>query len=259
MPHLHLALSGDDGESREFAPPPMTEDESLALLASAEIIGTQLVPWGSNYTFAVAITAADGAERVAIYKPAAGEAPLYDFPDGTLYLREMAAYLLSRFLGWDLVPPTVVREGPHGVGSLQLFIPVPREEEESDPAFWRRRHPAIEKLVLFDHVVNNADRKLGHCLRDVDGRVWGIDHGLTFNEEPKLRTVLWQYVGRPIAEELLADLGRLRERQEAVRAMFAPYLDVSEIDAFEERVDRLLAAGSHPELDPRRNVPYGWF
>jgi hypothetical protein len=259
MPHLHLAISDDDGESRAFTPQPMTEDEALALLASAEIVGEQLVPWGSNYTFAVAITGADGGERVAVYKPRAGEAPLYDFPDGTLYLREMAAYLLSRILGWDLVPPTVVREGPHGVGTLQLFIPVPREEEESDPAFWRRRRPEIERMVLFDHIANNADRKLGHCLRDVDGRIWGIDHGLTFNVEPKLRTVLWQYVGRPIDEALLGDLARLRLRVDAVRTMLAPYLDVSEIDAFEARVDLLIAAGSYPELDPRRNVPYGWW
>jgi len=257
MPNLFLQLSSDDG-STPVSTQPLAEGPALLMLQTASFTGVELVPWGSNYTFAVALAAPDESTHLAIYKPRAGEAPLWDFPEGTLYKREVAAYLLSRQLGWDLVPPTVVREGPHGIGSVQLYVQ-PIEDDAETARFWRGTDPQIEKMVLFDHITNNADRKLGHCLRDVDGRVWGIDHGLTFNVEPKLRTVLWQYVGRAIDEALLGDLARMRLRVDAVRAMFAPYLDVSEIDAFEARVDRLLAAGTYPELHPRRNVPYGWF
>src|SRR5215208_6150010 len=192
MPDLFLELRDSD-DNRGTTPPPLSEEEALSLLLEAEITATKLIPWGSNYSFAVALETTDGREQLAIYKPRSGEAPLYDFPDGTLYLRETAAYLLSRWAGWDLVPPTVVRDGPHGIGSVQLYVQ-PEGDRQDRHDFWSSRDPAIERMVLFDHIVNNADRKISHCLRDSAGKVWGIDHGLTFTREPKLRTVLWQFV-----------------------------------------------------------------
>lgn len=260
MPDLFLELR-DDGEQRHYTPAPLCEDEALTLLATADITDTKLIPWGSNYTFAVALETADGHhDQLAIYKPRAGEAPLYDFPDGTLYLRETAAYLLSRELGWKLVPPTIVRNGPHGIGSVQLYIePVSIEDGRELQRFWGAKSLAIERLVLFDHITNNADRKIGHCLRDRDGHIWGIDHGLTFNQMPKLRTVLWQFTGDPISPELLLDLDRVRQREPALRTLLAPYLTTAELDATFQRIDRLLHARTYPSLNPRRNIPYGWW
>lgn len=258
MPDLFLELKRDDDADEMITDREMSEDEALAFLASAEITASKLIPWGSNYSFAVALEREDGGERLAIYKPRQGEAPLYDFPDGTLYLRELAAYLLSRHLGWDLVPPTVVRDGPHGVGSVQLYIePVPTDAESE--RYWGGCTLEIERLVLFDHVANNADRKIGHCLLDRTGKVWGIDHGLTFNVYPKMRTVLWQFVGSEISPALLAELRHLRADIGALTAALRPCLSRAEIDALVARVDGLLATGSYPTLNPRRNVPYGWW
>lgn len=256
MPHLHLALQNDDGESRPLPVFESDETEALNLLLTAEIAGIQLVPWGSNYTFAALIQTDHGAEQLAIYKPRAGEAPLYDFPTGTLCLREVAAYRLSSWLGWDIVPPTVLREGPHGIGSLQLYIAALADDEGSP--FWRRKSDAVERMVLFDHIANNADRKIGHCLRDQQGRVRGIDHGLTFNEQPKLRTVLWQYAECPISAPLLEQLTTLHEQSAEIRELLADLLSPEELDAFELRVERLLQMGHYPQLNPRRNIPYGW-
>jgi|SRR6478735_4375790 hypothetical protein len=256
MPHLHLSLRNEDGEPREISSHQLTNAEALDLLRSAGFTGSQLVPWGSNYTFAVLLEDADGEEHLAIYKPRAGEAPLYDFPDGTLYRREVASYLLSEMLGWGLVPPTLAREGPHGIGSLQLYVtPLPDDEGSS---FWRRKHEAVERMVLFDHIANNADRKIGHCLRDARGQVWGIDHGLTFNVQPKLRTVLWQYAGCPISDDLQLELVDLQMRSAEVRKTLGEWLTPAELDAFERRVNAMLQTGCYPELNPRRNIPYGW-
>lgn len=257
MPDLFVQLRNDnDGDAITLAP--LTEDESLALLRDGEITASQLVPWGSNYTFAVAMEGKDGREQLAIYKPRSGETPLYDFPDGTLYRRELASYLLSRRLGWNLVPPTVIRGGPHGIGSLQLYV-----EPEPDSAalrnFWGSRHPEVERLILFDHITNNADRKIGHLLRDTNGKVWGIDHGLTFNHVPKLRTVLWQLVGEPISPRLLGDLAAICGVEDELRAELSPLLSRGEIEAFFARIDRLLNQGAYPDLNPRRNIPYGWW
>jgi hypothetical protein len=257
MPNLFLELRDEDDEPGT-TPAPLGEAEALELLARAEISGSKLIPWGSNYSFAVALEDEDGRDCLAIYKPQAGEAPLYDFPDGTLYLRETAAYELSRWIGWDIVPPTIVRDGPHGVGSVQLYIQ-PADEEPANPRFWGSRTPEIERMVMFDHVSNNADRKIGHCLVDAAGKVWGIDHGLTFNVVPKLRTVLWQYVGEPVSPELLADLERMEREGDDLRERLAPLLDDSELDAMFARIAALREQGCYPALNPRRNVPYGWW
>lgn len=255
MPDLFLQIERD-GETAP--PPPLPEDEVLALLRTAEITAARLIPWGSNYTFGVALSPGDGPETLAIYKPRAGETPLYDFPDGTLFHRETAAYLLSHHLGWHLVPPTVVREGPNGIGSLQLYVQP--DGDTGDPSeFWGQCLPEIERMVMFDHLANNADRKIGHCLRDPGGRVWGIDHGLTFNTYPKLRTVLWQFVGDPVSPGVLADLRSLRDRAPEVGAALAPHLAAAEIDAVFTRVEGFLIDGTYPRLSTRRNVPWGWW
>jgi hypothetical protein len=257
MPDLFLELRDESGGD-EATPAPLLEDEALALLQTAEFSASRLIPWGSNYSFAVALQAPDGRSQLAIYKPMAGEAPLYDFPDGTLHKREYAAYLLSRWAGWDLVPPTVIREGPRGIGSVQLYVQ-PESAEADRNQFWGSHHLEVERLVLFDHIANNADRKISHCLRDVSGKVWGIDHGLTFNREPKLRTVLWQFVGEPISPRLLCELRALNGRKEVLRQQMAGVLSRDEIAALLHRIGHFADEGHYPVLSPRRNVPYGWW
>ncbi|HEU5431336.1 MAG TPA: hypothetical protein VFU81_06725 [Thermomicrobiales bacterium] len=257
MPNLFLEVRDSDDGS-EQTPASLPEDEALALLASADISASKLIPWGSNYSFAVALDGTDGQSQLGIYKPRSGEAPLYDFPDGTLFRREYAAYAFSKLAGWDFVPPTVIRDGPHGIGSVQLYIE-PQDERGDEQRFWGATRLDIERIVLFDHITNNADRKIGHCLRDRAGKVWGIDHGLTFNRHPKLRTVLWQYVGEPVSPALLDDLRALKAREGEARKSLAPHLDRSELDALFARVDAFLTRGVYPSLNPRRNVPYGWW
>jgi uncharacterized repeat protein (TIGR03843 family) len=141
-----------------------------------------------------------------VYKPARGESPLWDFEAGTLYRREVAAYELSKVLGWPNIPPTVVRrQGPHGVGAVQLFIAADRRhflDEQST------RRPTWAQVALFDVIANNADRKSGHCLFDANDEVWVIDHGLTFNVDHKLRTVIWDFSGEPLPPELCGDVER---------------------------------------------------
>ena len=257
MPDLFLELRVESGDG-EQTPAPLSEDDALDLLRNAEFSASRLIPWGSNYSFAVALETADGRTQLAIYKPQAGEAPLYDFPEGTLYLREVAAYLFSSWAGWDLVPPTVVRDGPHGVGSVQLYVQ-PDGERNDQHDFWSSHDSAIERMILFDHIVNNADRKMSHCLRDTTGKVWGIDHGLTFNREPKLRTVLWQFVGEPISAPLRRELSNFQDRGEELYDTLQNVIDRREIDALLGRISRFANYGCYPALNPRRNVPYGWW
>jgi hypothetical protein len=257
MPDLHLRLQNE--ETGEPASQPVLDDvQALALLRDSEITAAKVIPWGSNYTFAVALETGDQRDHLAIYKPQAGENPLWDFPHGTLYLREHAAYLLSRRLGWDIVPPTVVRQGPHGIGTLQIYVE-PKMDRGDDYEFWGQRTLPIERMVLFDHLANNADRKLTHCLLDVNDKVWGIDHGLTFNEDPKLRTVLHQFSGMSVSVALLDDLARLHADRKAIREDLRNHLSTIELDALIVRLGRLLQMACHPELDPRFNVPYGWW
>jgi uncharacterized repeat protein (TIGR03843 family) len=263
MPDLHLRIERDEDEAIASLPE-LAEDELLALMRRAAITDAKLIPWGSNYTFAVALDDEQHGDRLGIYKPRRGESPLWDFESGTLYRREHAAYLVSRKLGWGLVPPTIVREGPHGIGSLQLYVEPKAPEDEIDGedavhSFWSSRRIEIERMVLFDHITNNADRKLSHCLRGVDDRIWGIDHGLTFNIEPKLRTVLWQFVGEPIAPELMGNLEALLAVESEMRTLLGSELRSEEIDATFHRVRHLWKAARYPRLDPGSNVPYGWW
>lgn len=253
MPELKLELR--DPETGEPLPvQELDRDAALDVLRHGKIVAAELVPWGSNHTFAVALEHGEG-QHLAIYKPTAGERPLHDFPFGTLAAREYAAWLVSDSLGWNIVPPTVLRDGPYGEGSVQIFVPH-QAEFEGDEEYWGTDSIENERIVLFDHIVNNADRKLTHCLVSASGRPFGIDHGLTFLEQPKLRTVMWQFVEEPIREELKSDLRafKLRDHTE-LRAQ----LTQGEWDALLARIDMMLERVFYPELDPRFNIPYGWW
>ncbi|HLZ70822.1 MAG TPA: SCO1664 family protein [Dehalococcoidia bacterium] len=229
----------------------------LEILREAEIQGFDLIPSGSNYAFVLQLDAGEAGKGLAVYKPKRGEAPLWDYPGGSLYKREAAAYVLSELLGWQLVPPTIVRDGPHGVGSAQLFI-----EHNPRVTFFNLRESRqfeLQRMALFDVVANNGDRKGGHCLLGVDGRVWGIDHGLTFHHELKLRTVIWDYAGEPAPPALLRDLEALRallERDHATAAQLRELLSRQELSALRQRLERLLRDRRFPESGYRRPVPW---
>lgn len=218
-----------------------------------------LMPWSSNHTFLVTVRHED-AEALAIYKPCKGERPLWDFPEGTLALREVASFHVSRALGWDLIPPTVLRDGFLGMGAVQLFI----DAEFEVHYFTLREENAytniFKRVTVFDYIVNNADRKGGHCLRDKDGHIWTIDHGLTFHPEYKLRTVVWDFAGQPIPDDILVDLNRLQrslaQASSSILAELSYLITDHEIEMFKHRLDRLIKAGCFPLPSTGRNVPY---
>lgn len=188
---------------RSHGDPEVEATERLLIgLPDLELIG--LLRGASNYTFLAHLGPQTPAGLQVVYKPARGESPLWDFEAGTLYRREVAAYRLSKALGWPLIPPTVVREtGPHGPGALQLFVEADGRhflsEQSGHRASWLR-------VALFDVITNNADRKSGHCLFDAEDRIWVIDHGLTFHTDPKMRTVIWDFAGEPLPADLCGDL-----------------------------------------------------
>jgi hypothetical protein len=228
----------------------------LRLLAEGEIELQGQLLWSSNYSFLV--TVRDGELAcLAAYKPQRGERPLWDFPDGTLCLREYATFLVSQALGWGLVPPTMLREGPYGLGSLQFYVDADPEEHFFN---LRDEHPAeFQRVALLDVLTNNADRKGGHCLRDRHGHIWCIDHGLTFNAQPKLRTVIWDYAGQPIPPHLLDDLRAFKVRladPEGVRQALERLLSPREMQMLQKRLDDLLKVGCFPQPGPGRNVPW---
>jgi uncharacterized repeat protein (TIGR03843 family) len=182
-----------------------------------------------------------------VYKPVAGERPLWDFPDGTLAEREVAAYELSAATGWDIVPPTVYRDGPVGPGMVQLWIDV--DETVDIARFMRRRDlETLRRIAVFDAVINNADRKGGHLLPLSSGHVFGVDHGVTFNVEDKLRTVLWQWAGARLPAEARDVLARLRaEFDGELGERLGGLLKRREIRQTRLRIERLLSTGRHPE------------
>lgn len=214
--------------------------------------------WGSNYTFLVRIT--DGERAAAgVYKPGAGERPLWDFDHASLCRREVAAFLLSTFVGWPLIPPTVLRDGPHGPGSVQLYVDAHHEEHFFSLREAGGHEREFQEIALFDVLANNADRKGGHCLLGKDGRIWAIDHGLTFHQEYKLRTVIWDYAGQTIPAALLARLGEVQAELAPGRSLWQtllPLLLFEELQALQQRWEQLLAAGRFPLPGPGRNVPY---
>lgn len=213
---------------------------------------------GSNYTFLGDLAYQDLAFQV-VYKPVRGEQPLWDFPQGSLARREVAAYLVSEELGWDLVPPTVLRkDGPMGSGSVQLFV-------DHDPNrhyfnFDEDERQRLRPVVIFDLLLNNADRKGGHILRDADDHLWLIDHGLCFHSEDKLRTVVWDFSGEEIPTELMADVSKLIEslqRGENLHHELLRFLRPSEVNALLARARRLCEVGRFPP-PPSTRRSYPW-
>ena len=216
-----------------------------------------LIRWSSNYTFLIAVKYND-MEINAVYKPQSGERPLWDFPDGTLCYRERAAFITSEALGWSLVPPTMLREGPRGIGSLQFFVD--HDPEYHYFAFDKSLLPQLYKLALFDIIVNNADRKGGHCIVDANDHVWGIDHGITFNATHKLRTVIWNFAEQPIEEHYLNDLAQLSQclenEQNPYTCELQSLISPGEMRAFKRRIDKLLLTKTYPTPGPGPNYPW---
>jgi hypothetical protein len=219
-----------------------------------EVLG--LLPNASNGTFLARARLGD-EEELAVYKPGRGEAPLWDFPDGTLCAREVAAYVVARALGWPDVPATLLRDGPHGVGSVQRFVRF--DPEEHYFTLGGRFPDVFGRIAVFDLVVNNADRKAGHCLLGEDGRIHVVDHGVCFSSEPKLRTVIWDLAGDPIPDPLRDDLRRLGNevRTGELRDELAKLLDQEELDALADRAEATASLERLPDPDPGRR-PFPW-
>ena len=184
-------------------------------------------------------------EKMAvIYKPIAGERPLWDFPDGNLAQREYAAFLVSEYSGWKVVPPTVLREGPFGLGMVQQWIDI---DESIDLAmYYREDNENLRRMALFDAVINNTDRKIGHLLPVVDGRLLGCDHGVTFHEDDKLRTVIWQFAMRELTDEEIKTLGDLLASLQENSAEILQLITEIEFFALITRINRLIDSGSFP-------------
>ncbi|WP_408908118.1 SCO1664 family protein [Streptomyces albidoflavus] len=265
-----------------------------ALLTGGELTVRGRIAEASNAVLHCTV-AGQGRSAACVYKPVAGEQPLWDFPDGTLAQREVAAYEVCAALGWELIPPTVLREGPYGPGMVQLWIdqaeeepadpggapeaedhppgPVPvgrllalADAERPAPEGWRAIGLAevpgggtallvhaddsrLRRLAVLDAVINNSDRKGGHLLTTADGRLHGIDHGVTFHTEDKLRTLLWGWAGEPLPEEAVAALARLATalgEEAPLTSRLAGLLTPAEVTALRDRVTALLASGTHP-------------
>ncbi|MFJ3745353.1 SCO1664 family protein [Streptomyces albidoflavus] len=268
-----------------------------ALLTGGELTVRGRIAEASNAVLHCTVVH-QGRTAACVYKPVAGEQPLWDFPDGTLAQREVAAYEVCAALGWELIPPTVLREGPYGPGMVQLWIdqadeepgeraepggapeagenapgPVPvghllalADAERPAPEGWRAIGLAevpgggtallvhaddarLRRLAVLDAVINNSDRKGGHLLTSADGRLHGIDHGVTFHTEGKLRTLLWGWAGEPLPEEAVTALGRLATalgEDAPLTTRLAALLTPAEVAALRDRVAALLASGTHP-------------
>ncbi|OGO10662.1 MAG: hypothetical protein A2Y93_11290 [Chloroflexi bacterium RBG_13_68_17] len=232
-----------------------TEIEDVLATGPLRVEGQFL--WGSNYTFLARVQAPD-RELAAVYKPMRGEQPLWDFPEGTLAQREVAAYLTSQALGWDLVPPTVLRaDGPAGPGSVQLYVDADAERHYF--TFSDAEKERLRPAALFDILVNNADRKGGHVLLDSQDHLWLIDHGVCFHAESKLRTVIWDFAGQPVPDGLTDALkhfrGHLAAGEELARRL-ETLLSAEEIQAMRARAEGLLEQRRFPHPGPGR--PYPW-
>ena len=244
---LPPAAPAGDGER------PLEDEAALELLTQGTLEVEGRLVEASNATLYCSISH-QGVQAACVYKPVAGERPLWDFPPGTLAGREVAAYAVSRAAGWGIVPPTVMRDGPFGPGMCQLWIDA---DGATDLIALARSsdHPQLRDMAVFDAVVNNADRKIGHLLPRTDGRLYGCDHGVCFGEEYKLRTVLWQWRGRRLPGRALRALGRLQEELASgdLAGELAALLSRAEVRATGERVDLLVQHRVHPY--PPENWP----
>ena len=231
----------------------------LDALGEAEIGELHLLPDSSNYVFMAELEHPSLGAGLAVYKPVRGERPLHDFPGGTLHRREVAAFELSRLLGWGLVPPTVERRGEHGPGSLQLFV-------EHDPelhyfALRERAHlrAQLVRIAIFDLAANNADRKAGHVLLGAGHRLWAIDNALCFHGDAKLRTVIWDFAGEEVDAGSVHDLERVRRQLGAgapEAGALAGLLAGAEREALLERLGDLIARPILPQMFPWRCWPW---
>ncbi|MBE7512008.1 MAG: SCO1664 family protein [Anaerolineales bacterium] len=216
-----------------------------------------LLKWSSNRTFLVCLEY-EAVRLLAVYKPQRGERPLWDFPDGTLCLRETAAYTISAALGWHVVPPTVLRGGTGGIGSVQYYIP--HDPEVNYFTLEESFAGQLQQMVALDLMINNADRKGGHCLVDERGKMWGIDHGIAFHTAPKLRTVIWDFAGQPIPDTLLKDMERVyclvEDPSQPLRSSLEKLLDRTEVGAFLARTRKLLQRREFPRPGPGPNYPW---
>ncbi len=236
----------------------LSEEKILSVLSNGEITLASQFVWGSNYTYMTDVTMGK-ATVAAVYKPLRGERPLWDFPDGTLAAREVAAYLTSQALGWNFVPPTVLRDdGPIGPGSLQLYV-----QADPDVHYFslskQDKEERLKPVVVFDLLINNADRKGGHILSGARGQLWLIDHGVSFHHQNKLRTVVWDFAGQPIPKALLADLAAFRELLSSdvkLENSYRKLLSKAEFKALRARAERLLAERRFPEPGPGRPFPW---
>jgi uncharacterized repeat protein (TIGR03843 family) len=233
-------------------------DKLIITLAKGEITLEGEFIWGSNYTFAVKVSH-DDVSLQGVYKPIQGERPLWDFPRSSLAHREVAAYLVSEALGWKFVPPTVYRQdAPFGPGSVQLYIPHNPDYHYFN--FSEEDRQRLRPVVLFDLLINNADRKGSHILIDPDDQIWLIDHGVCFHQEDKLRTVIWDFAGETIPDEYSQDLNRfILELHDGSQISTALQVNLNpfEIDALKKRANRLKNMGKFPNPHINRR-PYPW-
>lgn len=227
-------------------------EKRLVDLNNATLTVTGRIIDASNATLYAMCTVKDSEgerEFACIYKPIAGERPLWDFPDGTLANREYLTFLLSHWLDLHLVPPTILRDGPYGTGMVQMWIDIDPEIELMD--FYTNDDHRLRSLALLDVIINNTDRKIGHLIPSVDGHLYGCDHGVTFHEEDKLRTVLWQWAGQSFTKVEIDLLNTAREiflvsKREIIEGL----IEMEEIQATIARIDRALIAGSFPQPNP---------
>ncbi len=235
----------------------LPDTEIKRILETGTIVSCEQIRSGSNYTFLVHIDSGSSKPIPAIYKPRDGETPLYDFPIGSLHKREYASFLLSRTLGWPAIPLTSLRDGPYGIGSMQLFI-----ELFSNATYFDLVKPKREEFlpfVVFDFISNNADRKAGHCILGKSGEIWGIDHGLTFHHDFKLRTVMLDLFENTIPPKLLNDVESLSQQlqlKDGITADLKGLLTTRELDALSDRINAILRNPLISELTPYYEIPW---
>jgi uncharacterized repeat protein (TIGR03843 family) len=218
-------------------------EHSIDVATRGDLVITGRLVDASNATLFGTVTLGSESFEV-IYKPVAGERPLWDFPDGTLADREYAAFLLSDLSGFNLVPPTILREGPAGFGMVQRWVDV--DDSINLTEFFGQDLPALRELALFDSIINNTDRKIGHLLPSVDGHLFACDHGVTFHSEDKLRTVLWQWAGDDLTTEEISKVKSVAERVSNNPDLFAPHITSVEYLSLQARISRLLDEAKMP-------------
>ena len=250
------ALDGPGERADAAATVELDATSALRLLAAGEleIVGRLVEASNLNLYCTVTLRRLDPEPDLVaacVYKPIRGERPLDDFPDGTLAFREVAAYRVSEATGWNIVPPTVLRDGPLGLGMVQLWIDV--DESVDVVELIRGSDPRLRRMAVFDAVVNNADRKGGHLLPVQDGHVYGVDHGICFSPDPKLRTILWAWRGSQLRADELAILELLEDELAAdLGADLRQLLSAHEVSATARRIRRLRARRTFPQPDPNR-------